>query len=67
MDAAVEQNSADLQTLLFSICISLRECSLFEKESSLHHCSFPVYDLPDKSEAQFCLCNNAAELWYLLW
>lgn len=67
MDAAVEQNSADLQTLPFSICISLQEHSLYEKENSLHHCLLPVCDFPDKSGTQFCLCSNAAELWYLLW
>lgn len=52
---------------LFLSALSLRECCLYEKENSLHHCLLPVCDFPDKSKTQFCLCSNAAELWYLLW
>lgn len=35
--------------------LSLRECSLYEKENSLHHYLLPVCDFPDKSETQFCV------------
>lgn len=33
--------------------LSLRECSLYEKENRLHHYLLPVCDFPDKSEMQF--------------